>query len=330
MEFVQFHPTGMVWPSGVAGLLVTEAVRAEGGILRERRGRALHGALRPGEDGALDAGHRLPGDLHRDPRGPGHRAKRCLSSTSRTCPPRQVKVRLPSMYAQFLELAGVDITKEPMQVAPTCHYMMGGIRVDADTAATSVPGLYAAGECSGGMSGATRLGGNSLSDLLVFGRRAGAAAAEHAKAARRPGRRPRRGRGRRGGDDRVPRAARATSIPTSCMPISSTRCRPTSASSATRPALAAAVDEIEALKERARNLHAGGTERRFNPGWHPARTSATSSSAPRRSRAPRYAHREPRGAQPARLPGALRGLGRAQPGRDARTGTRCRSSSGRS
>ena len=187
MEFVQFHPTGMVWPPGVVGLLVTEAVRGEGGILRNAQRRAVHGALRPEAARALDPRRRGARDLHRGQGGPRHARTAASSSTSRTSAPRPSGSKLPSMYDQFMELAGVDITREPMEVGPTCHYFMGGIRVDAETGASTVDGLFAAGECSGGMNGANRLGGNSLSDLLVFGRRAG----ERRGAARRTAPAPR-------------------------------------------------------------------------------------------------------------------------------------------
>ena len=211
MEFVQFHPTGMVWPPGVRGLLVTEAVRGEGGILRNRHGRRFmweylpedrrHEYAATDEEAAawveaLTAGKettaRQPPELStRD------NVARAIYTEVREgretthggvfldisyLPAERIRRKLPSMYEQFKELADVDITKSPMEVGPTMHYMMGGIRVDADTGATTRPGLYAAGETAGGMHGANRLGGNSLSDLLVFGARAGAAAAAAAAA----------------------------------------------------------------------------------------------------------------------------------------------------
>jgi succinate dehydrogenase / fumarate reductase, flavoprotein subunit len=209
MEFVQFHPTGMVWPPGVRGLLVTEAVRGEGGILRNAKGARFMWMYLP-EDrreeyaatdeeaarwvSALSQGKetdaRRPPELStrdnvaraiytevKEGRGSPHGGVYLDISY---LPADHVRRKLPSMYEQFKELADVDITKGPMEVGPTTHYVMGGIRVDAETEATSVPGLYAAGEVAGGMHGANRLGGNSLSDLLVFGARAGAAAAAHA------------------------------------------------------------------------------------------------------------------------------------------------------
>ena len=209
MEFVQFHPTGMVWPPGVRGLLVTEAVRGEGGILRNATGERFMWRYLP-EDRraeyaandeeatewvtALAQGHtttaRRPPELStrdnvsraiftevREGRGSPHGG---VFLDISYLPAEHVRRKLPSMYDQFKELADVDITTGPMEVGPTTHYMMGGVRVVAETGATTVPGLYAAGEVAGGMHGANRLGGNSLSDLLVFGARTGAAAAAHA------------------------------------------------------------------------------------------------------------------------------------------------------
>jgi succinate dehydrogenase flavoprotein subunit len=211
MEFVQFHPTGMVWPPGVRGLLVTEAVRGEGGILRNKDGKRFMWDYLP-EDRrdeyaatdeeastwvkALSAGQttdaRRPPELStrdnvaraiytevREGRGSPHGG---VFLDISYLPPDLVRRKLPSMYDQFKELADVDITAGPMEVGPTTHYIMGGIRVDADTGATTREGLFAAGEVSGGMHGANRLGGNSLSDLLVFGQRTGAGAAEYASA----------------------------------------------------------------------------------------------------------------------------------------------------
>jgi succinate dehydrogenase flavoprotein subunit len=209
MEFVQFHPTGMVWPPGVRGLLVTEAVRGEGGILRNSLGERFMWKYLP-EDrraeyaatdeeasrwvSALSEGRqtdaRRPPELStrdnvaraiytevREGRGSPHGG--VLLDIS-YLPADHVRRKLPSMYEQFKELADVDITKGPMEVGPTTHYVMGGIRVNAATGATTLPGLYAAGEVAGGMHGANRLGGNSLSDLLVFGARTGAGAASYA------------------------------------------------------------------------------------------------------------------------------------------------------
>jgi succinate dehydrogenase / fumarate reductase flavoprotein subunit len=180
MEFVQFHPTGMVWPPGVQGILVTEAVRGEGGVLRNKNGERFMERYDPKklELSTRDVVARSIYTEVREGRGTEHGGAFLDISHK---PADYVKRKLPSMYHQFLELADVDITKGPMEVGPTCHYMMGGIRVDAETAQTSVSGLFAAGEAAVGLHGANRLGGNSLSDLLVFGRRAGLAAAGYAK-----------------------------------------------------------------------------------------------------------------------------------------------------
>ncbi|MEU9373927.1 fumarate reductase/succinate dehydrogenase flavoprotein subunit [Streptomyces sp. NPDC048255] len=209
MEFVQFHPTGMVWPPSVKGILVTESVRGDGGVLRNSEGKRFMFDYVPDvfkekyaeseEEGDRwyedpDHNRRPPELLPRDEvarainsevkagRGSPHGG--VFLDVSTRMPAERIRRRLPSMYHQFKELADVDITAEPMEVGPTCHYVMGGIAVDSDTAATvGVPGLFAAGEVAGGMHGSNRLGGNSLSDLLVFGRRAGLHAAEHATAA---------------------------------------------------------------------------------------------------------------------------------------------------
>ncbi len=207
MECVQFHPTGMVWPLSVRGLLVTEGVRGDGGVLRNSLGeRFMFNYVAPmfrdetadSEEEAdkwyddHDAGRRPPELLPRDEvaraintevkagRGTPHGGVYLDIATRRT--PEFIRRRLPSMYHQFMELAGVDITREAMEIGPTCHYMMGGVQVDADSEATIVPGLFAAGEVAGGMHGANRLGGNSLSDLIVFGRRAGLGAADYVEA----------------------------------------------------------------------------------------------------------------------------------------------------
>ncbi|GAB3499305.1 fumarate reductase/succinate dehydrogenase flavoprotein subunit [Amycolatopsis cihanbeyliensis] len=204
MEFVQFHPTGMVWPPSVKGILVTEGVRGDGGVLKNSEGDrfmfsyvpdVFKGQYADSEEEAdrwytdADNNRRTPDLLPRDEvaraintevkegRGSPHGGV-FLDIASRL-PTEEIKRRLPSMYHQFKELADVDITAEPMEVGPTCHYVMGGIEVDPDTAVSEVPGLFAAGECSGGMHGSNRLGGNSLSDLLVFGRRAGLGAASY-------------------------------------------------------------------------------------------------------------------------------------------------------
>ena len=185
MEFVQFHPTGMVWPPGVQGILVTEAVRGEGGVLRNKDGERFMERYDPEkmELSTRDVVARAIYTEAKEGRGTEHGGAYLDISHK---PADYVKKKLPSMYHQFRELADVDITQGPMEVGPTCHYMMGGIRVDAETAASTVPGLFAAGEAAAGLHGSNRLGGNSLSDLLVFGRRAGSAAAEHARGSEAP------------------------------------------------------------------------------------------------------------------------------------------------
>src|SRR5664279_2888012 len=204
MEGVQWHPTGMVWPLSVRGILVTEGVRGDGGVLRNSDGnRFMFDYIPPmfaaetadsEEEGDKwyddhTAGRRPPELLPRDEvarainaevkagRGTPHGGVYLDIATRRS--PEFIRRRLPSMYHQFMELAGVDITRESMEIGPTCHYIMGGVQVNGDTEATSVPGLYAAGEAAAGLHGANRLGGNSLSDLVVFGRRAGIAASEY-------------------------------------------------------------------------------------------------------------------------------------------------------
>ena len=206
MECVQFHPTGMVWPLSVRGILVTEGVRGDGGVLRNSEGKRfmfdyvapMFRAETAETEEEADAWYddhinyrRTPDLLPRDEvarainsevkagRGTPHGGVYLDIASRRT--PEYIRRRLPSMYHQFMELAGVDITAGPMEVGPTCHYMMGGVRVDAETQAATVPGLFAIGEVSGGMHGANRLGGNSLSDLIVFGRRAGLGASDYAE-----------------------------------------------------------------------------------------------------------------------------------------------------
>jgi succinate dehydrogenase / fumarate reductase flavoprotein subunit len=210
MEFVQFHPTGMVWPPGVMGILVTEGVRGEGGILRNSKGERFMwkylpearrheyaadedearawveaavaqqqtDARRPPELSTRDNVARAIYTEVKEGRGTPHGG---ASLDISYMPAERVIKKLPSMYHQFMELADVDITKAPMEVGPTTHYVMGGVRVDPDTGAATVKGLFAAGEVAAGLHGANRLGGNSLSDLVVFGRRAGAGAAAYAK-----------------------------------------------------------------------------------------------------------------------------------------------------
>jgi succinate dehydrogenase / fumarate reductase flavoprotein subunit len=299
MEMVQFHPTGMVWPPSVRGILVTESVRGDGGTLKNSAGDRFMFKYVPDffraetadTEAEADAWYqdkknrRTPDLLPRDEvarainaevkagRGSEHGGV-FLDIASRR-PPDYIKKRLPSMYQQFRELADVDITKQPMEVGPTCHYMMGGVRVEADTAATSVPGLFAAGEVAAGLHGANRLGGNSLSDLLVFGRRAGLHAAEYARtcagqpaidaaeveratgamlapfdAAGGPG----------GGVGENPYAVHADLE--NCMQDLVGIIRVESE-------LQQALVEIEKLKQRTQRLRVEGN-RYFNPGWHMA------------------------------------------------------------
>jgi succinate dehydrogenase / fumarate reductase flavoprotein subunit len=180
MEFVQFHPTGMIWPPGARGILVTEAVRGEGGLLFNSEGKRFMLEYDP-KKMELSSRDVVARSIYKEVqagRGTPHGGA-FLDIRHRGA--EYIKKKLPSMYEQFHALASVDITKEPMEVGPTIHYTMGGVRVEAETAATTIPGLYAAGEVAGGLHGANRLGGNSLGDILVFGKRAGEAAAEYAK-----------------------------------------------------------------------------------------------------------------------------------------------------
>ena len=206
MEFVQFHPTGMVWPPSVKGILVTESVRGDGGILKNSEGERFMFNYIPDvfknqyatDAKEADGWYSDPDNNRRPPELlPRDEVARAINSEVKAgrgspnggvfldiasrLPAAEVQRRLPSMYHQFKELADVDITAEPMEVGPTCHYVMGGVEVDPETQQSTVPGLYAAGEVSGGMHGSNRLGGNSLSDLLVFGMRSGVAAAEYVK-----------------------------------------------------------------------------------------------------------------------------------------------------
>jgi succinate dehydrogenase / fumarate reductase flavoprotein subunit len=296
MEFVQFHPTGMVWPPSVKGILVTEGVRGDGGVLKNSDNKrfmfdyippVFKGQYAESEQEAdqwlkdNDSARRTPDLLPRDEvarainsevkagRGTPHGGV-YLDIASRLTP-EQIKKRLPSMYHQFKELAGVDITKEPMEVGPTCHYVMGGIEVDADTGAATVPGLFAAGECSGGMHGSNRLGGNSLSDLLVFGRRAGLGAADYVRAlSSRP----------KVSEDAVETAAKRALAPFET---------PTNGASAENPytlqlelqqsmndlvgiirkaeEITEALGRIDQLRERFKHIHVEG-HRKYNPGWN--------------------------------------------------------------
>jgi succinate dehydrogenase / fumarate reductase flavoprotein subunit len=268
MEFVQFHPTGMVWPPGVQGILVTEAVRGEGGILQNKDGERFMQRYDPEkmELSTRDVVARAIYTEAKEGRGTEHGGAYLDISHK---PADYVKKKLPSMYHQFRELADVDITKEPMEVGPTCHYMMGGIRVEAETAAATIPGLFAAGEAAAGLHGANRLGGNSLSDLLVFGRRAGIAAAEHAGKA-----------GSANIDTRQIDEASQEMLGPFARSDGESPYRIHETLQDTMQSyvgifrneddLRKGLSELEVLKERASRLRVEGS-RLFNPGWHLAR-----------------------------------------------------------
>ncbi|GAA1459005.1 fumarate reductase/succinate dehydrogenase flavoprotein subunit [Nocardiopsis exhalans] len=295
MEFVQFHPTGMVWPPSVKGILVTESVRGDGGVLRNSKGerfmfdyvpdvfRSQYAETEAEADGWYDdpAHHRRPPELLprdevarainsevKEGRGSPHGG--VFLDVSSRLPAEEIRRRLPSMHHQFKELADVDITAEPMEVGPTCHYVMGGVRVDADTAASDVPGLFAAGEVAGGMHGSNRLGGNSLSDLLVFGRRAGLGAAAYVDALD----------GARPGSETVDRAA-AEAVRSSLTPLKQGDGEnPYTIHSELQdtmndlvgiirkgPEVEQALERLKELSERVEVLSAPG-DRVYNPGWH--------------------------------------------------------------
>ncbi|MGY2873904.1 succinate dehydrogenase / fumarate reductase, flavoprotein subunit [Marmoricola sp. URHA0025 HA25] len=293
MEFVQFHPTGMVWPPSVKGLLVTESVRGDGGILKNSEGKRFMFDYIPDFFKAETAdtieeadrwyddkknNRRPPELLPRDEvarainseikagRGSPHGGVFLDIASRRT--PEFIKRRLPSMYHQFKELADVDITAEPMEIGPTCHYVMGGIEVDADTEQSLVAGLYAVGECSGGMHGSNRLGGNSLSDLLVFGRRAGEAAASYADGLGevRPA----------VVEDEVKEAQQSALAPFEVQggenPYTIQSDLQQSMNDLvgiirTADELQQALERLDALKQRARSMVVEG-HRQYNPGWH--------------------------------------------------------------
>ncbi|MBB4904851.1 fumarate reductase/succinate dehydrogenase flavoprotein subunit [Actinophytocola algeriensis] len=295
MEFVQFHPTGMVWPPSVKGILVTEGVRGDGGVLKNSDGKrfmfeyipdVFKGQYAETEQEAdgwyadQDNNRRTPDLLPRDEvarainsevkagRGSPHGGV-FLDIASRL-PAEEIRRRLPSMYHQFKELADVDITAQPMEVGPTCHYVMGGVEVDPDTASSIVPGLFAAGEVAGGMHGSNRLGGNSLSDLIVFGRRAGLGAAEYIDALEQ--------RPKISESDVDGAAARAVSP--FDFPSSGQAENPYSIHAELQQSMndlvgiirkeeevQAALDKLAELKERAKLVAVEG-RREFNPGWH--------------------------------------------------------------
>ncbi|AKU18797.1 succinate dehydrogenase [Luteipulveratus mongoliensis] len=299
MEFVQFHPTGMVWPPSVKGLLVTESVRGDGGILRNSEGKRFMFDYIPeffkaetadSEDEAdrwyddKENNRRPPELLPRDEvarainseikagRGTPHGGIFLDIASRRT--PEFIKRRLPSMYHQFKELADVDITAEPMEIGPTCHYVMGGIEVDPDVQVSSVEGLYAVGECSGGMHGSNRLGGNSLGDLLVFGKRAGDAAAAYAAGLgdARPG----------VTDEQLSDAQRTALVPFDPATVAEGGTTENAymiqqelqqtmndlvGIIRTEDELAKSLAELEKFKQRAAHVLVEGN-RQYNPGWH--------------------------------------------------------------
>ena len=291
MECVQFHPTGMVWPPSVRGILVTEGVRGDGGTLRNSDGERFMFNYIPEFFRAETAdtveeadawyedkenNRRTPDLLPRDEvarainaevkagRGSPHGGVFLDIATRR--PAEYIRRRLPSMYHQFKQLADVDITAQAMEVGPTMHYIMGGVRVDADTGAATVPGLFAAGECAGGMHGANRLGGNSLSDLVVFGRRAGLGAAESAAAVSAP----------TVADAQVEAVAAAMNEPFAREegegPYDIQRDLQETMHTLvgiirTEAELLEARERIKALKGRAARVRVHG-HRQYNPGWH--------------------------------------------------------------
>jgi succinate dehydrogenase / fumarate reductase flavoprotein subunit len=293
MEFLQFHPTGMVWPPSVKGILVTESVRGDGGVLRNSDGKRFMFDYVPDvfrkqyaeTEEEADRWYTDPDNNRRPPELlPRDEVARAINSevkAGRGTPaggiyldiasrrtPEFILKRLPSMYHQFKELADVDITKQPMEIGPTCHYVMGGVEVDPDTAAAAVPGLFAAGEVSGGMHGSNRLGGNSLSDLLVFGKRAGEYAARHAD-----------GTAKRA---KVPAATLNAAVETALAPLGRGDAgeNPYTLHSELQQVmndlvgiirrkaeLEESLARLADIKERARKVGTGGG-RRYNPGWH--------------------------------------------------------------
>ena len=325
MEFVQFHPTGMVWPLSVRGILVTEGVRGEGGVLKNSRGERFMfryipemfrrdfadteeeadrwvaevvagrkaEARRPPELLTRDVVARAIAQEVREGRGSPHGGA-FLDIASRR-KPEEIRKKLPSMYQQFLELADVDITREPMEVGPTTHYMMGGVKVDPETQAATVPGLFAAGEVAGGLHGANRLGGNSLSDLLVFGRRAGLGAATYARAVTSE---PRVDAGRVdaiAAELLAPFERRAGESPYAVQDALQDMMGTYVGIARSADDLQGALAAIEQLRARAARAGVDGN-RQYNPGWHTAldlRNLLTVSEAVTRAA---LARRESRGA----------------------------------
>ncbi|TMC80545.1 MAG: FAD-binding protein [Chloroflexi bacterium] len=272
MEMVQFHPTGMVWPAGVRGILVTEGVRGEGGVLRNKDGERFMERydVERMELSSRDIVARAINSEVNSGRGSPHGGV-FLDITHRK--PDYIKRKLPSMYEQFLKLAKVDITKHPMEVAPTIHYAMGGVRVDPETGASTVPGLYAAGEVAGGLHGANRLGGNSLSDLLVFGKRAGEGAAAAASSSSASARAK---LDQREIEDAIAELMAPLDRPAGENPYQlQVEIQETMSKYAPivrdGPGLESGLDKILELGGRAKTCGTGGSPTlAFNPGWHTA------------------------------------------------------------
>ncbi len=299
MEFVQFHPTGMVWPPSVRGILVTEGVRGEGGVLKNSEGRRFmfddipanyraqtadneeegwrytqgdKSARRPPELLTRDHVSRCIVRELKEGRGSPHGGVFLdISWIKARMPnaPERIKKKLPSMYHQFKQLADIDITQEPMEVGPTTHYIMGGVRVNADSQMSNVPGLFAAGECAAGINGANRLGGNSLSDLLVFGKRAGEFAAAFAKEHRQESIDAGQA------DDAVRRALEpferdvSGEGPYQVQYALQDLMQDLVGIVRTESEMVRALEGLETLKARARHVGVGG-HREYNPGWHAA------------------------------------------------------------
>jgi len=266
---VQFHPTGMVWPPGVRGILVTEAVRGEGGILRNANGERFMERYDPKkmELSSRDVVARSIYEEVQAGRGSPHGGA-FLDISQRGA--EFIKKKLPSMYEQFLKLADIDITKSPMEVAPTIHYVMGGVRVEAGAGASTVPGLYAAGEVAAGLHGANRLGGNSLSDLLVFGKRAGEHAAAYVKGLNATPRVD----DRQAGEERAllqrPFEGGGKENPFALHEELQEVMGTYAGIARTGEQLAGGLEKILELQRRAEHLHAPGSML-FNPGWHACR-----------------------------------------------------------
>ena len=267
-EMVQFHPTGMVWPPGVRGILVTEAVRGEGGYLTNSEGKRFMLEYDPKKK-ELSSRDIVARAIYKEVqagRGTEHGGAN-LDVTH--LGPEKIKKKLPSMYEQFLKLADVDITKQPMEIAPTIHYAMGGLRVEAETGATTIAGLYAAGEAAAGLHGANRLGGNSLSDLLVFGRRAGAAVGAYVREV---------GLGKI--DERqVTDEQQLLLLPLRADGKENTYLLQQELQQAMQDgaglareekSLKTCLDRILELRQRSARIHVPGS-RKYNPGWHTAR-----------------------------------------------------------